>query len=205
MSNLRQPEPFLTFAEYLEDEKNAEFRHEFVDGKMYLMAGATASHNRISGNAFSALDDVLHNGPCRPFIGDVKLRVRDGAVDHSYYPDVFVTCDKEDNNPLYKERPDTIIEVLSNSTEATDRREKFRSYTGIPSLNTYILLSQKKIEATVYRRINKWMCEIYTKPEDEIILHSLKLSLNLARLYRNVDFSEADPPTDLEIYHPDAT
>lgn len=189
----------ISLAEYFEGEVEASVRHEFVHGKVYAMAGANETHNRISLNIGSFLDDAMASGPCRPFVADMKLRVRQGAADNVYYPDVFVTCDPTDDDPIAKEKPEVIFEVLSNSTEGIDRREKFAAYTGIPSLDAYVLVSQKRHEVTVFRRENDWAAEIITDPQATLSLPHLKLDLPLARIYRNADFSKADPPSDIEL------
>ena len=197
MSEALKIVPKITLAEYLSGEEIAPVRHEFVKGAIYAMAGATETHNRISLNIGSFLDDQLQSGPCRPFVSDMKLRIRQKSDDSVYYPDVFVTCDPTDDDPLSKEKPDTIFEVLSNSTEAVDRREKYFAYTDIDSLNTYVLVNQQKHEVTVFRRENDWASEIITDPEALLTLPSLNLDIPLPRIYRNTDFSKSDPPTDL--------
>ncbi|MGE9266555.1 MAG: Uma2 family endonuclease [Verrucomicrobiales bacterium] len=200
MSETRQLEQAISFEEYLEGEQLAEQKHELVAGRVYAMAGATAAHNRLSLNAASLLDSHLDGSPCTPFVADMKLRVRLGADDHVYYPDVFVTCDPSDDHELYKERPDTIIEVLSNSTESTDRREKLGAYTQIPSLNNYLLVAQKVMEVTLYRRETGWRAEVFTKPEEQVPLKSLDFSLSLEKLYRRIVFPNIDPLTGIETY-----
>lgn len=200
MSERHQLEKLLSFAEYLEGENIAEFRHELVGGRAYAMAGATEAHNRISGNAFTALDNHLEGSPCAPFMADMKLRIRLGADDSVYYPDVFVVCDSSDDHELYKERPDTIIEVLSNSTEATDRREKLNAYTQISSLNNYLLIAQKVMEVTLFQRDTGWKAKVFTQAEDEVSLKSLKLTLSLEKLYRRVIFPHIDPLTQIETF-----
>lgn len=133
-------------------------------------------------------------------MADMKLRVRLGADDHVYYPDVLVTCDPDDDHELYKERPDTIIEVLSNSTEATDRREKLNAYTQIPSLNNYLLIAQKVMEVTLFQRETGWKAEVFTQADDQVTLKSLKLTLSLEKLYRRVIFPHIDPITEIETF-----
>lgn len=199
MSHVLKLQNHLTFEDYLEGERFSEIKHEFVGGRVYAMAGTSEAHNRISGNVFGALDDQLHSGPCRTFVADMKIKVWHGPVETSYYPDVFVTCDPRDTHSFFKEFPDTVFEVLSNSTEGTDRREKFLAYRSIATLNNYVLISQKRVEVTLFQRSTHWQPEIFTDLQESLYLASLKTGILLSRIYRNVNFLDADPPNDHEL------
>jgi Uma2 family endonuclease len=83
----------LSVAEYLEAEKDSPVRHEYVDGQIFAMGGASDRHNRIAGNFYSRLNDLLGDGPCEPFISDMKVWVSETVY---YYPDVVVACDGPD-------------------------------------------------------------------------------------------------------------
>src|SRR5438045_635778 len=122
----------LTVDEYLEAEKTASVRHEYVGGQIYAMAGASDTHNTLAGNFFALLKSNLRSGPFRVYISDMKVRVE--AVNAFYYPDVVVTCDPEDKGEYAKTRPCLIVEITSPSTTVTDHREKLLAYRKLPSL-----------------------------------------------------------------------
>ncbi|GIW25465.1 Uma2 family endonuclease [Meiothermus sp.] len=144
----------LSFEEYLALEEKARRKHELVDGVLYAMAGASELHNLIAGNVFFRLRQQAQGKPCRVFMSDMKLRV-DAFT--SYYPDVMVVCEP-DQADYYKERPCLVVEVMSRSTEATDRREKLAKYRQIPSLRAYVLVDSlsRRVEA-YYREGPNWL------------------------------------------------
>ena len=140
--NFAIPERSVSIPEYLEGEPQSDIRHEYVAGQVYAMAGAGEKHNRIAGNLFFHLRAAARGKPCGVFISDMKVRVEQS--DAFYYPDVMATCDPQDTESLYKRSPCLIVEVLSPSTEAIDRREKFFAYRSLPSLRHYLLVSQEQ-------------------------------------------------------------
>ena len=115
---------------YLELEKSSEVRHEYVDGELLAMAGATRRHNRIAGNAYAVLREIALTRGCEVVIENVKTSTRDTRI---RYPDVMVSCAPGDN-PYFLENPCLNIEVLSESTQATDSGPKLDVYTRLPSL-----------------------------------------------------------------------
>lgn len=143
----------MTYAEYLAFEAQSEVKHEFLRGEVWAMAGGTPSHARMHMNVGSALLAALKGKPCSVFSSD--LRVRISETDRSTYPDVTVVCGKlqtapEDPNAVTN--PIVIVEVLSETTEASDRGEKFQHYARLPSLQEYVLVSQKGRRVDVFRR-----------------------------------------------------
>lgn len=138
---------FLSVEEYLELEEGSTVKHEYVGGMAYALAGASDRHNRIAGNIFAALLGAARGGPCRVYISDMKLQVGDVF----YYPDVMVACEPpETENPTYRRDPCLLVEVVSQSTEATDRREKMLVYRNIPTVQTYLIVEQDR------RRIERY-------------------------------------------------
>lgn len=175
----------ITIEEYLAGEHNAAIRHEFVAGQVYAMAGASDRHNRIAGNLYAALTTRL-DGPCEPFISDMKLYV---APDLFYYPDVMVSCDDPVTDPYFRTHPILLIEVVSPTTERTDRREKLSAYLSIPSLQEYLLIMQDRIEVKFHRRgENRWQEEFYRDIADNVRFDSVGLTLSVETIYRNVRF-----------------
>jgi Uma2 family endonuclease len=178
---------FLSVDEYLSGEQLSDVRHEYVDGVVYAMAGTSIAHNIIAGNIFGELRIHLRGSKCRPLMADVKARLQLGEKQIFYYPDVMVACDPRDTNSFFEELPKVIVEVLSESTERTDRSEKFWNYTQIPSLEEYVLASQTKKEVTVFRRSQQWKPEVLHLPEHELHLPSLSFKIPLHAIYEGVD------------------
>ncbi len=131
----------MTVEEYLAFEEASPLRHEFVDGEIYAMSGATPRHNQIAGNIFGLLWNTARGGPCRVYQNDMKLRTDDDVF---YYPDVMVACGPEPEDERIEDAPCLVVEVLSPSTERTDRREKRMVYRRIVSLGAYLIVDQDR-------------------------------------------------------------
>ena len=124
----------LTPDEYLQLEETNTTKHEYIDGEIYAMAGATDTHVTIALNIASILRSHVRGSGCRVYISDMKVRIE--SKNRFFYPDVMVTCEKKDReNATYKQFPCLIIEVLSDSTEAFDRGDKFADYQSLETLN----------------------------------------------------------------------
>jgi Uma2 family endonuclease len=179
----------LTEDEYLALELSATERHELVHGTLYAMAGGSANHNRIAGQLYSSLL-AARSEVCDPFISDMKLRLEAGSL--YYYPDVMLVCDAQDDEQQFKTSPCLLAEVLSPSTESTDRREKWTAYQKLPSLRQYLLLAQDKPAVEVYNRVNlrQWSLTVL-EAGDVLFISCLGLSIPVQDLYRGVDFSKA--------------
>ena len=190
MSQLQKTPSHITVEEYLADEEHSEVRHEYIGGEVYAMSGGTRNHNRIAGNIFSFLDQHTDGGPCKPFINDVKLKVQSIESESYYYPDILVTCDPEDNNELFVEKPTTIIEVLSDSTEKLDKAGKFFAYRTLDSLEEYVLISQKTKEVTIASKANGWKTTVLKGDKFSLQLTCTEESIPSSRIYRNVEFTE---------------
>jgi Uma2 family endonuclease len=170
--------------EYLEGERVAEVRHEYVDGRVYAMAGASDDHNRITRNILTALDNALRGKPCEPFAMDMKVRIPPAFADVYYYPDVLVACDPADNAKYYRERPSVLFEVLSPETERTDRREKAIAYRQIPTLEAYVLVEQDRVAVTVLHRAEPgWRSEVLEGRKAVLRLPGLGVEIPLDRIY----------------------
>jgi len=176
----------LTVEDYLAGEPASEVRYEYLGGTVYAMAGASVEHNLISGNVFAALRSHLRGSPCGVFVADVKVRLHLANDDIFYYPDVMVACDPRDTDRFFKRFPKVLIEVMSESTERIDRREKRWSYQQIETLEEYVLVAQDRMEVTVFRRANQWKPEIFNKPDQSLALASLDFSLPLSGVYEGV-------------------
>jgi Uma2 family endonuclease len=184
--SLPKPHPRITVAQYLESEKNGTVRHEYLDGEVYAMSGASKRHNLISINLITQLRERLRGGPCQVFIVDVKVFIE--PLNFFYYPDIMVACDPEDNDDYFLRRPLLVVEVESPSTAAIDRREKLMAYRRVDSLREYLRLSQDSINAELHRRDSEgtwWSEEVAA--DSELRLDSVGLSVALSALYEGVE------------------
>jgi Uma2 family endonuclease len=183
---LSQSIEYISEDEYLRGEQESAIRHEYINGIVYAMAGASDKHNTIALNA-SAL---LHAGlpeECEVFMSDMKLRMDVQGEIIFYYPDVLVSCAEDDRATYYREQPCLIIEVLSKTTRRQDRHEKFLTYKELPSLQEYLILEQEYRAATLFRRRTGWQPELYQ--DGDIHLESVNLSMSMGALYRRVRFA----------------
>jgi Uma2 family endonuclease len=139
----------LSVEEYLALEQATGLKHEYVLGQVYALAGASEDHNRIALNIAASLLPAARATGCRVVGSDQKLQP---GNDLYYYPDVQVLCDPTDDDRLVKRRPCVIVEVSSEGTEATDRREKLLVYRGIASLLLYLIVAQDRREVTAHFR-----------------------------------------------------
>ncbi|WP_256091518.1 Uma2 family endonuclease [Candidatus Thiosymbion oneisti] len=173
---------WISVADYLEGEKIAEVRHEYVNGEVFAMVGTTKAHNRIALNLALLLRNGLAGKPCRVYMENVKVYIKTAFEERFYYPDLHVECRPFTDNSYYSERPKLIIEVLSDSTERDDRSDKFYAYRRLASLEEYVLVAQDEQKVEVYRRSDGWDATVYG-PEDSVRLGSVGAELALAAIY----------------------
>ena len=181
-----------TLAEYLAMEPEGEVRHEFVEGEIFAMAGASRTHTMLVMNLGAAIRPHLRGTPCRIASNDMKVLI--AAANRAYYPDLVVSCsDPADESDDYTEtHPCLIVEVLSPSTANTDRREKRLAYQQLESLQDYVLISQSDILVEVYNRQpdGGWIHTTYSRDET-LELSSIDLRLALSVVYEDVVISSA--------------
>jgi Uma2 family endonuclease len=188
MSQTARKITHISAAEYLATENDGTWRHEFINGVMFAMADASERHNLIRGCLFATLYGHVGQG-CRVYSAEMKLHIKDNADERYYYPDVFVSCDPNDRDPYLRNTAVLIVEVLSPSTERTDRFEKFAAYKSIPSLLEYGLLTQDAMELELFRRRTDWQREFYQR-DNTVTFESVGLTINVSRLYRDIDFED---------------
>lgn len=145
MAERATPHGPLSIGEYRRLEEGATVRHEYVAGEIYAMVGATRRHHRICVNILRWLANAAAGGPCRVSMETVRLEVvgRDASTSVAYYPDVMVACGPEPEDPYIEDAPCLVVEVVSPSSEATDRREKLMVYRQVPSVETYLIVHQE--------------------------------------------------------------
>lgn len=174
----------ISEAEYLEGEALSPVKHEYLDGEVRAMAGASIRHNRISGNLYL---QFRQHSRCRVSIADVKLQ----AGSAYFYPDVLLSC-TEESDPFVEREPCLIAEVLSPGTELVDRGEKLRRYRQLPSLQAYLLVEQDSPRIEVYRRAGElWVYETW-EGEGELSLPCLDRPVSLASVYDGISFPSSE-------------
>ena len=188
-----------SFDEYLALEREGEERHEFVDGSIYAMAGESLEHSTINANLTGILYGQLKGKPCRTLSPNMKVlsgEYRRGQTRGLFsYPDVTVVCGEPkflDERRDVLLNPTLIIEVLSPSTEAFDRGEKFRRYRQhLDSLQAFVLVSSHMPLVELYQRQSDgfWLYSATSEREDSLPLASISCHLPLAELYERVEFA----------------
>jgi Uma2 family endonuclease len=192
-------EEFYTPQEYLEIERQAKYKSEFIHGQIYAMAGASTAHNRLTANLIISLGSQLRGRSCEAMTSDMRVRVS-AAGDYTY-PDVLVVCDPrfDDQHQDSLLNPVVIVEVLSPSTAAFDRGDKWVLYREIPSLRDYILVEQNRISVEHFSRQQdgSWQLRVYQASEDVVTLTSIDCILRVAEMYERVSFETPAPaPSD---------
>ncbi len=189
MGLAQQKPKIYTPEEYLELERAATVRHEYLDGEIFEMAGANRRHNVLSANIMRLLGNQLLDRECSAYSSDMRIKISP-AGDYTY-PDVVAACgeeifedDKEDNllNPML------IIEVLSKSTEAYDRGGKFGAYQTIESFREYVLVTQEpfRVEQFVRKEENVWTYFEFRRPDEIVKLSSIGCELSLRDIYHKI-------------------
>ena len=185
-------QPKLTLEQYLAWEDEQPEKHEFYRGEVFAMVGARRVHGTVIGNLEFEFRLRLKGSPCQVFHEGMKVQIGEDTV---LYPDVFVTCDKTD---LATERiftaPTLVVEVLSPSTQAYDRSQKFSLYRRMPSLKEYIVVDPdtRRVEGFTRRVDGLWVLHDMSD-EGSLVAASLDLRVPLADVFAGVD-----PPADAE-------
>src|SRR4051812_28242241 len=183
------PNPHYTPEEYLELERAAEYKSEYINGEIYAMTGGSEEHNTIAGNIYMSLRTQFRGRPCRAYIIDVRMRV--SATKLHTYPDVMAVCGPRQFGEGPKDtllNPTVIFEVLSPSTELYDRGDKFAHYRRLTSLTDYVLIAQNRAWVEHYGlRDDRWT--LVTEASDlseSIHMESIGCTLALAEIYLDV-------------------
>jgi Uma2 family endonuclease len=191
-----------TFAEYLAYDESVEWKNEFHEGEMLAMSGSSPEHALITANALRAIGNRLEGKPCRVYSSDLKIGVKPGS--RVCYPDGSIVCGPLEYDPNDPTRhvvtnPRVIIEVLSPTTEAYDRGEKFRRYRDIPSLAEYVLISQDApIVETFFRQGDgSWLIAgTYTGLDAHARLRAVDIEIALTDIFAGVTFPPPAQPPD---------
>lgn len=177
----------MSYAEYVAAEKQAEVRHEFLNGEIFAMAGGTPEHGALAVAIAGELHVALAGRPCRVYSSDVRVRVLTTGL--ATYPDASVVCGHLETDPADPDaivNPTLLVEVLSDSTEAYDRGAKAAHYRRIPSLREYVLVGQQEPLVEVYRRNERGRWELLeARAGERVDLASLGIQLEVDAIYRN--------------------
>ncbi len=191
----------MTEAEYLAFERASDIRHEYLDGHVYAMTGASRAHNLISTYTAASLINQLRGRPCEVYASDMRVRV--SATGLYTYPDVTVVC----GNPQFADsaldtllNPVLVIEVLSPSTESYDRGKKFQHYRQLESLREYVLISQDspRVERFLRQDDGTWLLTDAAGLDASLELASVACTLALAEVYEKVTFESEEVPEEPE-------
>ncbi len=188
-----QPERYISIEEYFQLEESGEGKHEYYQGAIYAMTGASTRHNLIAVNITSALHPQLRGKSCIVYPSDLRLKIESSGL--YTYPDAMVIC----GNTRYADKrkdmvtnPSVIFEVLSPSTEDYDRGKKFAQYRTVETLQEYLVFSQESVHVEHYTRQqeHQWLLVEYTQIDQEIHLKSIDCTLTLAAVYEKVELEE---------------
>lgn len=173
--------------DYLAGEQQASERHEYVNGRIYLMAGASKRHNRIALNCVVQMSLAARNSPCNVYASDIKVH----AVKHNsyYYPDVVVGCEADESNAYLLEKPCLIVEVTSDSTLRKDYLEKSLAYQAIPSLQCYLIVAQDKpqVDRLLRATDGSWELQQFNDLSAELDLPCPPMRLSVAAIYEGLE------------------
>ena len=180
----------VTEEQYLEMDRAAEIRSEFLDGEMIAMSGGSMRHAQLQANLIGEFFAALRGADCRVYGSDFRVRVSKTRM--YAYPDVSVVCGKPllaDEHQDILLNPKVIFEVLSPSTEKHDRGLKFRHYRTIDSLTDYVLVDQDQVRIEQYSREadSTWTLHDYQKADEGLKIASISVSLPLSRIYDRVE------------------
>jgi len=176
--------------DYLSLARASEVKHEFFDGEMFLMAGGTKEHSQVAANVIRALGNALAGSPCCVLTSDMKIKLPTGLYT---YPDSSVVCDQpqyQDDRKDVLLNPLLVVEVLSPTTEAYDRGQKFRHYQTCPSLREYVLIAQDRSAVDHYLRqpSGQWLLTTFESLDATMPLPTLGVALRMNEIYAKVEF-----------------
>jgi Uma2 family endonuclease len=185
--------PTMTVEEYFRFEESSPVKHEYVEGEVYAMPGATARHNRIAGNIFGRLFPTARRSPCDVFMSDMRIQV---ARDRYYYPDVAIVCTPVAEEDLVAREPCVVFEVTSPSTARIDRNEKLDAYRSISNLQVYFIIDHRR------RRVERhWRPTLGGEWQREEVVGTgrvhvpvLDVDLTLDEIYERVDLPAVGEP-----------
>jgi Uma2 family endonuclease len=180
---------YFTVEEYLNFDEGGLIRYEYVAGRIFAMCSPLIRHEMIAANLMFHFQNQLRETPCKAFSSNTAVRLKVDRDDIFYLPDVTVACGPftdEVLNTQWLINPCLVAEVLSPSTESIDRREKALNYRHISGLEEYILIAQRTVEVTVFRRSDNWRPLVLTSSDDVFESRAVEVNIALADIYEGV-------------------
>ncbi|MBD6616233.1 Uma2 family endonuclease [Komarekiella sp. 'clone 1'] len=193
---------YYTPEEYLELEEAADYKSEYIDGKIIPMAGGTINHNQIALNFSTELNFAFKKQNYRVYMGDIRLWIPQKRI--YTYPDVMILADEPEffnNRRDIILNPQVIVEVLSKSTKGYDREDKFEAYRTISSFQEYLLIDQTRIHVEQFSKTGKkqWNLREYDEEDEAIALVTVPFEISLQDLYNKVKFELVETDIGNEI------
>ena len=188
MNAVTHPFERISVDDYLLGEQQTDIKHEYLDGQVVAMGGASRAHGLLVMSLSALLLPAARQKHCQLFAADMKLRLDHDGASYFYYPDLVLSCDPADRDPLFVRTPCLLVEVLSPSTERIDTREKLLAYRLLPSLREYLLLRQDTLHAELYQRRDDggWTHQRLKQPDDAFSLLCLQVSVSLWDIYADI-------------------
>ncbi len=192
MEAIALSEKLFTVEEYIKFDEENEVRHEFHFGRLLPIAGTSNKHNRIKQNVVYALRNVFLERGCIVFDKNLKLEI---IKNKRYnYPDIMLTCDKQNIDAEYIiKHPSLIVEVLSKATAQYDKTDKFEDFQKIPSIQYYLLIESRWQSVILYSKtenLNSWNYQVFTELEDIIEFPKLDFQISLNTIYQFIDLPQ---------------
>lgn len=176
-----------TVSEYFAIEESGDKRHEFIDGNLIEMSGASREHHRICKKLLRLFEDLLEDSGFETFMENMKLKIAN--ENRYFYPDIFITREEQtDENKYLQFQPELIVEVLSEATRVRDMTDKFIDYRKIPSLQYYMLVEPEKtlVLLNYKNKEGEWEMNSYTRIDETVNLPEFNISFSLREIYQNM-------------------
>jgi Uma2 family endonuclease len=193
---VKEPAPkynYVSPEQYLEIERSSDIKHEYHDGEMYAMSGASPSHNDIAYNINRLVAPFLHGKGCKLYGSDFRIHIPENLL--FTYPDFSIVCGKVETPERYTDNltnPAVIIEILSKSTKDYDRGTKFNLYRSIKTLKEYILIDSTSVSIETWKKQedNIWVVNEFKQLTDSFEIATINLKLSLQDIYEDVSWDE---------------
>jgi Uma2 family endonuclease len=195
-NEVKEPAPkynYISPEQYLQMERAADAKHEYYNGEVFAMAGASVPHNDVAYNINRLVASFIHGKGCKLYGSDFRIHIPERSL--FTYPDFSIVCGKADTPEVYTDNltsPSVIIEILSKSTKDYDRGTKFFLYRSIKSLKEYILIDSTSISVEIFTRQkdNSWILREFKQLTHSFVISTIGLSLFLKDIYDDVIFEE---------------
>jgi Uma2 family endonuclease len=184
---------YISQEDYLAMERESEEKHEYFEGEIFAMAGASMPHNEVVRSIYSALSIHLKGKDCKPYGSDLRVHIPSNTL--YTYPDISIICGKPETTDVFTDNvtnPSVIIEVLSKSTKGYDTIEKFSLYRSIKTLKEYITIDSTRVSVELYTKQEdgKWLLSEFKQLTDSFVISTIGLTLLLNDIYEDVSIEK---------------